>query len=112
MVNLYFLPFWRFIRLFIDAMTTKETIQKSANEIEKIARRHCGCSSCDSDLLDALGFRDKVLLEAYKEELRGKLEKMKIPVESMSHDLRGNCDFERNNTINKILALINKKTEI
>jgi len=42
----------------------------------------------------------------YHNHIVENLERMKIPTEEMIHDLRGKCDFERNNTINDILSLL------
>lgn len=46
-------------------------------------------------------------LTAERERLVEMIKKMKPDVNKMTHDLKGQCDFERINTINNILTLIN-----
>lgn len=45
-------------------------------------------------------------LPALLEVIREDIKNMKIPADKMQHDLRGNCDFEKNHTIDQILNLL------
>ena len=40
------------------------------------------------------------------------VEGMKIPVEKMKHDMKGNCDFERNKTLSDLKSLLLEQREI
>lgn len=103
-------------------MTPKETIRKrydTVNETNDVINtfiiKWCGANAShllDSDdndgqyLRDFFNSRDIALLSAFKADLRDEIEKRKIPMGEMQHDLKGRCDFEKNNTLNEVLALI------
>lgn len=47
---------------------------------------------------------NEVLTERLR--IKGIIESKRVPVDEMSHDLKGKCDFEKNNTIMDILKSI------
>lgn len=97
-------------------MSPKETIEKRDAEIMAYLKREDGfcCSKCDSSFLRLLHSRDKALIEAVREELRGEIE------EKFSFDdahITGSCSFpllaicaaEEQKVKMKILAIINNQ---
>lgn len=67
----------------------------------------------DSSMADGYGSAADYLKEFLEQSLTDyhnhiveKIKAMKIPTEEMIYDLRSKCDFERNNTLNEILSLL------
>ncbi|MFA5990472.1 MAG: hypothetical protein WC803_12825 [Sphingomonas sp.] len=47
--------------------------------------------------------------QSVREEIAREVEELIVPTDKMKHDLRGSCDFEKNNTLQKVLYLISNK---
>ncbi len=99
---------------FISDLFEAQKPKTKTEDWEKFSKVLCEdkhAPTYEASHLDKIFDAFNEVLEAQAKEIIKEVEKMKVPVGKMKHDLQCKCDYEKNNTIQEILTTLKQKYE-